>query len=99
MLEEYSWNNVASAFTTVAKKIDKGEPIFISKLNFSPKFEIAFKQAVTHSFKKEKHGFDLCRIFIIDERGNWQRNTIANTNPQDARLIDLIIKAMNYVSK
>lgn len=99
MLEEYSWNNVAAAFTLVAKKIDKGEPIFISKLNFSPEFGNAFKQAVTHSFRKEKHGFDLCRIFVIDNNEMWHRNTIANSNPKDSRLINLIIQAMEYVSK
>lgn len=99
MSRKHSWNNVAAAFTTVAKKVERGEPIVISKIGLPTCSASAFKMAVTHSFKKEKHGFDLQRIFIIDDKGLWHRNTSPNTNPKDEHLIDLIIKAMTYVRR
>lgn len=96
----YNKTAIAAAFSTVARLVREGQPVVLSKVeglnSFNARF---FRQAVTHNFNEKDHGFNLQRIFIIDKENpqNWHRNTSPNKNPDDATLIDLVIKAMQWV--
>lgn len=88
---------IAAAFTEVSRLERENKPIVWSKLGLNWPCMDKFKKAITHNFTREKHGFDLHRIFILDEKGNIHRNTSPSKNPGDSSLIDLIIKAMCYI--
>ena len=96
----YNKTAIAAAFSTVARLVREGQPVVLSKVeglnSFNARF---FRQAVTHNFNEKDHGFNLQRIFIIDKENpqNWHRNTSPNKNPDDIELIDLIIKAMQWI--
>ena len=96
----YSHPIIAAAFTTVSRLVERGENPVLTKLEGLNAVSCTyFKEAITHSFKESKDGFNLQRIFIIDNDGNWHRNTSPNKNPGDSTLIDLIMTAMSYVGK
>lgn len=93
-MRTYDRNAVKAAFTTVARLVDRNERVVISKLGLSIPGSKAFKEAITHSFTIEKHGFTFNRIFQI-KNGKWIRCQCAN-NPMGEEFIDRLIMAMTY---
>lgn len=94
----YNKNHITEAFLYVSSQIRSGNnKIVLSKI---PKLTATsagrFRDAVTHSFNYKTHGFNLDRIFIINENGEWIR-VDKTKNPGDSTVIDLIIKAMVYI--
>jgi len=101
-MRTYDKNTIAAAFSTVARLVREGKPVVLNQvkgLNHSSGW--AFKLAVTHNFNEKDHGFNLQRIFFVDEkdRFHWTRNTGAKNNPKDIELIDRIILAMSTVNR
>lgn len=100
-MRKYNRAEITAAFTTMARAADTGKPILYKELGLNPRNACLFMQAVTHSFKKDKHGIELHRVFIQNEarKNLYHRNTTPNNNPKDASLIDLIMAAMTIVGK
>lgn len=96
-MRSYDRNAVKAAFTTVARLVERNERVVISKLGLSIPGSQAFKEAITHSFTVEKHGFTFHRIFKI-QNGKWIRCECPN-NPMGEEFIDRLIMAMTYVRK
>lgn len=97
----YDKNNIAAAFSTVARLVRQDQPVVLSKVEGLNSVSCTiFKETVTHSFNEKDHGFNLQRIFSIDKEGKWHRCVRTNnSNPTDETLIDLICQAMSYVAK
>jgi len=97
---QYNSDSIKAAFATVARLVRTEQPIQLTKIEGlnSSNYRF-FREAITHTFTKKNDGFDLQRIFIIDENGKWHRNSSPNKNPTDETLITLIMQAMTYVSK
>lgn len=96
----YNKAAIAAAFSTVARLVREGQPVVLSKVEgLNASSRVFFRQAVTHNFNEKDHGFELQRIFIVDKDNpqQWHRNTSPNKNPGDIELIDLIIRAMQWV--
>ena len=101
-MRHYDKATIAAAFSTVARLVRAGQPVILSKVEgLNPRSCFYFKEAVTHNFNEKDNGFDLQRIFIVDDDNPrcWHRNTSPNKNPGDDTLIDLIIKAMTWLRK
>lgn len=76
----------------------EGKPFILSKCGMSYRTANLFVKAVTHSFFKDKHGFDLDQIFKINAN-KWTEQDFCPRNPKDATIITRIKQAMAYVSK
>lgn len=101
-MRHYDKATIAAAFSTVARLVRAGQPVILSKVEgLNSRSGFYFKEAVTHNFNEKDNGFDLQRIFIIDDDDPrcWHRNTSPNKNPGDDTLIDLIIQAMTWLRK
>lgn len=100
-MRKYIKKDIREAFQYVALEIRAGRnKIVLSKIPGLKNCVASgyFRDAVTHSFNYKEHGFNLDRIFVINNNGEWQR--IDKTkNPGDDSVIDLIIKAMSYVGQ
>ena len=77
----------------------EGKPFILSKCGMNYQTAKRFVDAVTHSFFKDKHGFDLDQIFKIGANGNWIEQEFCPRNPKDATVVVRIKQAMAYVSK
>lgn len=77
----------------------EGKPFILSKCGMNYQTAKRFVDAVTHSFFKNKHGFDLDQIFKIGTNGNWIEQEFCPRNPKDATIINRIKQAMAYISK
>lgn len=101
-MQVYDKKAIAAAFSTVARLVREGKPIALTAVEGLNDYNYRwFREAVTHTFVKDKHGVDLQKIFIVDSANPkiWHRNTNPSKNPQDIELIDRIIAAMSVVSK
>lgn len=97
-MRQYKKEAITIAFTEACRLSRKGEKVIITKLPSLNSLSCGyFKEAVTHSFNYKTHGFNLERIFKIDENGFWHQ--LDTKNPKDHTLIDLIIKAMIYIGE
>lgn len=95
-MRTYNKQSILAAFTEVCRLSRKGEKVHITELPFLTTRSCGyFKEALTHSFNYKTHGFNLERIFKIDENGFWHQ--LDTKNPKDHTLVDLIIKAMVYI--
>lgn len=77
----------------------EGKPFILSKCGMNYQTAVYFKDAVTHSFNENKHGFNLDQIFRVDSKGNLVEQEFCPRNPKDATIIVRIKEAMAYVSK
>jgi len=101
-MHTYDQNAIAAAFSIVARLVREEKPVVLTKIEGLNGINYRwFREAVTHTFTKEKHGVELQKIFIIDKDNPqiWHRNTSPNRNPQDIELIKRIIVAMGVVAK
>lgn len=101
-MKTYDKTAITAAFSTVARLVREEKPVVLTKIEGLNVINYRwFREAVTHTFTKEKHGVDLQKIFIIDSDNpqKWHRNTSPNKNPQDVELIDRIILAMSVAAK
>ncbi len=101
-MQTYDQKAIAAAFSTVARLVREEKPVVLTKVDGLNVTNYRwFRDAVTHTFTKEKHGVDLQKIFIVDPANPqiWHRNTSPNKNPQDIELINRIIIAMSIASK
>ena len=99
-MRTYDKTTIAAVFSTVARLVREGKPVVLNQIDgLNSKSGWAFKMAVTHNFNEKDHGFNLQRIFIVDQadRYHWTRNTGAKNNPKDIELIDRILQAMRVV--
>lgn len=94
----YNKSNIHKAFEYVALEVRANrKKIVLSKIpGLSMTARGYFRDAITHSFNYNKHGFNLDRIFMINQDGEWNR-VDKTKNPGDSSVIDLIIKAMVYI--
>jgi len=96
----YKKSNIHKAFEYVALEVRAGrKKIILSKIpGLNTQSVGYFRDAITHSFNYKEHGFNLDRIFAINENGEWNR--IDKTkNPGDDSVLDLIIRAMKYIGQ
>lgn len=77
----------------------EGKSFILSKCGMNYQTAKYFVAAVTHSFFRDKHGFDLDQIFKINTNGNWVEQAFCPRNPKDATIVTRIKQAMAYVSK
>lgn len=95
-----TYNKVAitAAFTEISRLERENKSVVMYKLDgLNSQSRVILKEVLTHSFNFKNHGFTLDKIFSIDKEGKWHRQSTPN-NPKDEKLIDIIIKAMTYVS-
>ncbi len=99
-MRTFNKNQIAAAFTQVARLVEREDPVATSKLGLSANTAQTFRKAITHTFKKDVDGFDLQKIFSVDKDNpnKWTRCSAPN-NPKDITLVDKIIEAMSYVNK
>lgn len=96
---KYDKTKISSAIRFVAEETRKGNSIVLYKIPTLNSLSCGyFKQAMTRSFNKKNHGFDLEPIYSIQPDGKWKMNEFTK-NPKDDTLVDLVIKAMEYVGK
>ena len=76
----------------------EGKSFILSKCGMNYRTANLFVKAVTHSFFKDKHGFDLDQIFKANAN-KWIEQEFCPRNPKDASIITRIKQAMAYVSK
>lgn len=100
-MRKYNKKDILAAFSTFARCADNGVPVCQKDLGLNPRAAAVFVAAVTHTWRMEKHGVELHRIFIpsSEERFLYKRNTTPNNNPKDASLIDRVIDAMVVVGR
>ena len=101
-MRHYDKNTIAAAFSTVARQVREGKPVVLGKVEgLNSTNQVWFKAAVTHNFNEKDHGFNLQKIFIVDEKNpqQWKRNTGAKDNPKDIELVDRIMRAMTLVAR
>jgi len=101
-MQGYDQKAIAAAFSTVARLVREEKPVVLTKVDGLNVTNYRwFRDAVTHTFTKEKHGVDLQKIFIVDPANPqiWHRNTSPNKNPQDIELINRIVTAMSIAAK
>ncbi len=97
----YKKSDIHKAFEYVALEVRAGrKKIVLSKIPGLSNNTTAgyFRDAVTHSFNIKDHGFTLNRIFVIDNKGIWNR-VDSSKNPGDDSVLDLIIRAMKYIGQ
>ena len=98
-MSNYNKEKIANAIRFVAEETRKDNPIVLSKIpGLTSVSSGYFKQAMTRSFNKRKHGFDLEAIYSIKEDGTWKMNEFTK-NPKDSNLIALVITAMVYIGQ
>ena len=101
-MRQYDKTAIAAAFSTVARQVREGKPVVLGKIEgLNSTNQVWFKAAVTHNFNEKDHGFNLQKIFIVDEKNpqQWKRNTGAKDNPKDIELVDRIMRAMTLVAR
>lgn len=101
-MRQYDKTAIAAAFSTVARQVREGKPVVLGKVEgLNSTNQVWFKAAVTHNFNEKDHGFNLQKIFIVDEKNpnQWKRNTGAKDNPKDIELVDRIMRAMTLVAR